>query len=410
MTRRVPFMSLVPGADADDIRRGIDRVLASGWFILGPELEAFETEFAQASGSLHAVGVASGTDAIALALRAAGIGPGDEVVTSPLSAAFSALAIMMSGATPVFADIDADRLTLSPRAAAAAVTSRTKAILPVHLYGQATDMDGIMAVAHRHSLVVVEDACQAHLGTVGGRPVGTLGMAGAFSFYPTKNLGALGDGGAVITSDRSFADRIRRLRNGGQTQKYVHAEFGVNSRLDEMQAAILRARLTRLPEWTFRRRELAAIYRRSLSSAGIVVPPECDAGHVYHLFPVLAKNREAFQAHLQSHGVGTLVHYPVPLHRQTAFAGASNASCPVAVRAAAEVVSLPMHPALADADVAVVSEAVQRWRGCWRLLRSPHCRRWRLASSRDSFSFACPFCAAIFGRRFRPRNAGSGTS
>jgi dTDP-3-amino-3,4,6-trideoxy-alpha-D-glucose transaminase len=363
MSLRVPFMSLVPGTDAGAVRDAIERVLASGWFILGPELEAFEAEFARASGAAHAVGVGNGTDALALALRAAGIGPGDEVITSPLSAAFSAMAIMMSGATPVFADIDPDRLTLDPRAAAAAVTSRTRAIMPVHLYGQAADMTGIMTVASRHSLAVIEDACQAHLGTVDGRPVGTLGLAAAFSFYPTKNLGALGDAGAVITFDPSFDAKLRRLRNGGQTEKYVHAEFGVNSRLDEVQAAILRARLARVPAWTTRRREIAGSYRRLLSDARLIVPPECDAGHVYHLFPVLAKRRDAFQTHLRSNGVGTLVHYPVPLHRQAAFAGASIASCPVAVRVAAEVVSLPLHPALADADIAFVSDAIHRWQG-----------------------------------------------
>ena len=237
-------------------------------------------------GAAHAVGVGTGTDAIALILRALGIGPGDEVITTPLSAAYSALAVMMAGARPVFADIDPERLTIDPEPVARAIGPRTRAILPVHLYGQAADMTAIERIASRHNLAIVEDCCQAHLATAAGRPVGTIGVAGAFSFYPTKNLGALGDGGAVITNDRALADRIKRLRNGGQTDRYHHVEPGVNSRLDEMQAAILRARLPFLPDWTARRRALAARYRAALAGGPIDVPPEKDAGHVYHLFVV----------------------------------------------------------------------------------------------------------------------------
>jgi len=362
MSLRVPFMSLVPGADAGAVRGAIDRVVARGWFILGPELEAFESEFAAASGSVHAVGVGTGTDALALSVRALGIGTGDEVITSPLSAAYSALAIMMAGATPVFADIDADRLTMDPATTAAAVTSRTAAVMPVHLYGQPADMAGIMEVAERHGLAVIEDACQAHLGSAGGRPVGTFGAAGAFSFYPTKNLGALGDGGAVITADPVVAAKLRRLRNGGQTDRYHHVEFGVNSRLDELQAAVLRARLPLVAAWTARRRALAASYRGALAAAHVVVPPECDGGHVYHLFPIRTKRRDAFQAHLASRGIGTLVHYPIPLPRQPAMAGLASSPCPVADAAANEVVSLPLHPALSDADLRLVAEAVNDWR------------------------------------------------
>jgi dTDP-4-amino-4,6-dideoxygalactose transaminase len=233
-------MSLVPHDDAPAVRSAIDRVIARGWFILGPEVEAFEQEFAAASGAAHAVAVGTGTDAIALILRALGIGPGDEVITTPLSAAYSALAIMMAGARPVFADIDPARLTLDPQRVADAIGPRTRAILPVHLYGQAADMEPMAEIAARRGLAMVEDCCQAHLATAGGRPVGTIGVAGAFSFYPTKNLGALGDGGAIVTGDPALADRLKRLRNGGQTDRYHHVEAGVNSRLDEMQAAILR--------------------------------------------------------------------------------------------------------------------------------------------------------------------------
>ena len=362
MSLRVPFMSLVPGDDAKAVREAIDRVIASGWFVLGPEVEAFEAEFAAASGAKFSVGVGTGTDALALALRAIGVGSGDEVITSPLSAAYSAVAIMMAGATPVFADIDPDRLTMDPAATAAAVTSRTAAIMPVHLYGQPADMGAFVKIAHRHNLAVVEDACQAHLATCAGAPVGTIGIVGAFSFYPTKNLGALGDGGAVITSDAAIARKIKRLRNGGQTDKYHHLEFGVNTRLDEMQAGILRARLPLLSRWTAARRKLAGAYRAQLDGARITVPPECDRGHVYHLFPVLVDNRVAFQAHLVSEGVGTLVHYPVAIPRQPAMADLPPAVCPVADRVASQVVSLPLHPALSASDQAFVSAAVQRWR------------------------------------------------
>jgi dTDP-3-amino-3,4,6-trideoxy-alpha-D-glucose transaminase len=355
----IRFMSLAPrDADAAAVRAAIDRVVARGWFVLGPEVEAFEAEFAAASGAAHAVGVGTGTDAIALILRGLGIGAGDEVITSPLSAAYSALAIMMTGARPVFADIDPARLTLDAGETERAITPRTKAILPVHLYGQSADMDALASIAARHRLAIVEDCCQAHLATANGRPVGTIGIAGAFSFYPTKNLGALGDGGAVVTNDRALADRIRRLRNGGQTDRYHHATFGVNSRLDDLQAAILRARLPQLPDWTTRRRALADRYRAALAGAPVEIPPAFDAGHVYHLFVVRSRERQALQAHLAARGVETLIHYPVPIPRQPALASLAPAECPHADRACGEVLSLPCSPALADADVDSVASAV----------------------------------------------------
>jgi dTDP-4-amino-4,6-dideoxygalactose transaminase len=361
MTPSIPFMSLVPPDEAA-VRRAIDRVLARGWFILGPELEAFEHAFAAASGAAHAAGVGTGTDAIALALRALGIGPGDEVITTPLSAAFSALAIVMAGATPVFADVDPERLTIDPAAIEAAITPRTAAILPVHLYGQAADMPRIMAVAERHGLVVVEDACQAHLATCEGRPVGTFGAAAAFSFYPTKNLGALGDAGAVTTNDAAVADRVRRLRNGGQVNRYEHAELGVNSRLDEIHAAVLTERLAELPALTARRRALARRYRERLAGAPIVVPPEADAGHVYHLFVIRSPSRAELMAHLGAAGIGTLVHYPLPIPRQAAFQSFAGADCPTADRAAAEVCSLPLHPGLTETDIDTIAASIAAWR------------------------------------------------
>ena len=355
---RVPFMSLVPGEDAGDVRQAIDRVIARGWFVLGPEVSAFEQEFAAASGAAHAVGVGTGTDAIALILRALGIGAGDEVITSPLSAAYSALAIMMAGARPVFADIDPQRATIDPERIAPLVGPRTRAILPVHLYGQPAEMAAIERVAARHNLAIVEDCCQAHLATSDGRPVGTIGVAGAFSFYPTKNLGALGDGGAVVTNDRALADRIKRLRNGGQTDRYHHQEPGINSRLDDLQAAVLRARLPRLRGWTARRRAIAARYRSRLVGAPVDLLPERDAGHVYHLFVVTTGDRDDLQAHLAARGVETLIHYPVPIPRQPALAAEQPADCPVAARLCGGILSLPLHPALRDDEVDEVAAAV----------------------------------------------------
>ena len=357
----VPFASLAIGEDSAAVRAAIDRVIASRWFVLGPEVEAFEAEFAAACGAERAIGVGNGTDAIVLILKALGIGPGDEVITTPISAAFTALAVLMTGARPVFVDVD-DALTLDPTAVAAAVNSRTRAILPVHLYGQPAAMTAIEQIASKHHLAVIEDCCQAHLATCEGRAVGTIGVAGAFSFYPTKNLGALGDGGAVVTNDRALADRVRRLRNGGQSERYRHVDAGMNSRLDELQAAILRARLPHLATWTARRRALAALYRSSLNGAPVTPVVERDNGHVYHLFVVRAADRPALQRHLRDRGIETLIHYPFSIPRQPAFASELAPPCPRAERACDEVVSLPLYPSLAEADVRQVSAAIADFR------------------------------------------------
>ena len=357
---RVPFMDLHLTDESAEIRQAIDRVIGSAWFVLGPEVNAFEQEFAAASGASHAIGVGNGTDAIALILRALGIGPGDEVITTPLSAAYTALAILMTGARPVFADIDPERMTIDPAATERAVTARTAALLPVHLYGQPADMNALAALASRKGLALIEDCCQAHLATCTGRPVGTFGAAGAFSFYPTKNLGALGDGGAVITKDPALAERIGRLRNGGQSDRYHHVEAGVNSRLDELQAAILRARLPALRRKTEQRRALAAEYRAQLRGAPVSVPKEMDAGHVYHLFPIRSRRRTQLQAHLRTAGVETFVHYPVAISQQPAFAITDPADCPNAILAAGEVLSLPLYPGLQTAAVRTVADAVRK--------------------------------------------------
>lgn len=355
----LPFNDLSPGEDDQDVRSAIDRVLRRGWFVLGPELEAFETEFAAAAGARHAVGVGNGTDAIALLLRASGIAPGDEVMVPGMTAAFTALAVIAAGAAPVIVDVDPETLTLDVAACEASLTSRVTALLPVHLYGQAAEMTGLRRLAERHNLLLIEDCCQAHLATYRQEPVGTFGAGGAFSFYPTKNLPALGDAGAVVTQDAAIARRVRRLRDGGQSARYAHDEAGVNSRLDELQAAVLRARLTRLPGWTARRRELAAKYRRSLDGT-MAMPLERDAGHVYHLFPIRSRQRDQLQEHLRNAGIGTLVHYPKPLSDQRAFASCRRDACTNASAAAQELLSLPLHPRLTDPDIDRVITAVKQ--------------------------------------------------
>jgi dTDP-4-amino-4,6-dideoxygalactose transaminase len=356
----IPFIDLRPGEDAPEVAAAIARVIERGWFVLGPEVEAFEGAFAEVCAARFAVGVGNGTDAITLALRALDIGRGDEVIVPALTAAFTGLAVIAAGATPCIVDVEPDTLTLDPDACAAAVTSRTKALVPVHLYGQPADMTAIRRVAARHSLAIVEDCCQAHFATENGAPVGSQSHAAVFSFYPTKNLGALGDGGAVITGDEAIAARLRRLRNGGQRDRYHHVEAGVNSRLDELQAAVLHARLPFLPAWTARRRQLASQYRSQLSE-GVAPIRERDRGHAYHLFPVRVRARDELGTHLARAGIGTLIHYPVPLSEQQAFAAYEPRQCPVAAAAVSQLLSLPLHPRLADADVACVARNVNEF-------------------------------------------------
>jgi len=363
----VPFVDFKARVAAlrGELDEAVARVLDSGWFILGPEGEAFERELAQATGAADAVGVASGTEAIQLALDAVGVGPGDEVVTSPLSAAFTGLAILARGARPVFADLDPATLNVSPDAVARAVTRRTKALLPVHLYGHPADLEPLLEIARDHGVTLVEDACQAHGARYKGRVVGALSGIGALSFYPTKNLGALGDGGAILVNDPARAARIRRLRNGGQTDRYHHAEPGLNSRLDEMQAAILRVGLRHLEAANERRRALASTYLRELADVpGLGLPREqAYARANYHLFVVRHGRRDALMAALKERGVGTLIHYPVPLHLQGAFASSSSGgrpgAFPVAEKAAGEILSLPLYPEMTDAQVLTVAAAVR---------------------------------------------------
>jgi dTDP-4-amino-4,6-dideoxygalactose transaminase len=363
MTTGVPFNDLtaVHTMLAGELEAAAQRVLRSGWYVLGPELEAFEAAFAAYHGVSQAVGVANGTDAVELALRALGLGAGDEVITVAHTAVATVCAIERAGAMPVLVEVDERTFTIDPRAAAAAVTPRTRAIVPVHLYGHPADMDAVMALAGRHRLAVVEDCAQAHGARWRGRLVGTIGDLGAFSFYPTKNLGALGDAGAVLARDPALAARLRRLRNYGQRERYEHVEAGQNSRLDELQAAFLRVKLAHLDAHNAERRRLAALYARGLDG---VRPPVTAAGaeHVFHLFVVRHPERDRLRAELLAAGVGTLVHYPAPVHLQPAYAHLRPPGGELArsERLCGEILSLPLYVGLGDERLARVVEVVER--------------------------------------------------
>jgi dTDP-4-amino-4,6-dideoxygalactose transaminase len=344
----------------EEIDAAIARVLERGWFILGPEVEAFEAEFAAYCGARYGIGVGSGTEALHLALWACGVGPGDEVITVAHTAVPTINAISLTGARPVFVDVDPATYTMDPAAAAAAVTPRTRALLPVHLYGHPADMAPLRELAERHGLWLIEDAAQAHGARYRGARVGTLGHLAAFSFYPTKNLGAYGDGGMVVTNDATLAGRVRRLRNYGQSDRYHHEVLGLNSRLDELQAAVLRVKLRHLDAWTAARRERAARYTAALGRA--IPPAEAPwAQHVYHLYVVRVPQRAAVQEALARAGIGTLIHYPVPAHLQRAYAflGVARGSLPVTERLAEEVLSLPLYPELPLAQVDEVAATLE---------------------------------------------------
>jgi dTDP-4-amino-4,6-dideoxygalactose transaminase len=357
----IPFIDLRPQNDAlrGEIEAALSRVLDSGAFTLGPEVAAFESEFAAWCGVPHAVAMNSGTAALQLALLAAGVGPGDEVVTTPFTFIATACAIRYVGATPVFADIDFATRNLDPEAAARAVTARTRAILPVHLYGQTADMDPIRALAERRGLVVIEDAAQAHGATYRGVAAGGLGALGCFSFYPTKNLGALGEGGLVTTRDAKLDEMLRLLREWGSREKYQHDFVAYNARMDAFQGALLRVKLRHLDAWNEERRAIAARYAELLPGIGLEPPLEAPGRrHVWHVYAVRVPERERVAAALREAGIGTAVVYPRPLHLQPAFAdlGLGEGSFPNAERAARELLGLPMYPGLPkDAPERVVS-------------------------------------------------------
>lgn len=358
----IEFLNLKAVNAAHDvaIREAIGRVVDSGWYILGQETEAFEREFATYCGVKHCIGVANGLDALHLVLRAWGIGPGDEVIVPSNTFIATWLAVSQAGATPVPVEPDPRTYNLAPSLVEAAVTSRTKAILPVHLYGQPADMDPINEIAQRHGLKVLEDAAQAHGARYKGRRAGGLGDAAGFSFYPGKNLGALGDGGAVTTDDDALAATLRKLRNYGSTVKYHHELAGVNSRLDEIQAAVLRVKLRHLDMENDARRARAVDYLAALQGAPVVLPEVLPGAEpVWHLFVVCTERREALQAHLTAQKIGHLVHYPIACHLQKAYASATWPALPIAERLQSRVLSLPMAPYLTTADVETVAAAIK---------------------------------------------------
>lgn len=362
----IPFNQLKPLHDqhADEILTAMKRVADSGWYILGPEVKAFEQEFADYHGVPYAVGVANGTDAIELALLAGGIGAGDEVITVAHTAMATVTAIESTGATPILVDIDPQTFTLDPEKARQAITDKTRAILVVHLYGQPADLDALKAITDEHNILLIEDCAQAHGALYKGKKVGTIGHMGTFSFYPTKNMGAYGDGGAVITRDEEFAERLGALRNYGQSTRYTHQSRGTNSRLDEMQAAILRVKLKHLDSHNNRRRDIAKFYNENLQ--GVVIPYVRDGVQpVYHLYVIRDDHRDQLMSDLQERGVGTLIHYPIPIHRQQSHQdlGMSEGSLPETEKAVREIVSLPMYIGLTDDEVMTVCTVINQLRG-----------------------------------------------
>lgn len=360
----IPFLDLkAPYLELkQELDEAIARVVSSGWFIGGSEVDQFEADYAQYCGATHAVGVANGLDALHLALRAMDVGPGDEVIVPTNTYIATWLAVSQCGATPVPVEPDARTFNLAPALIEAAITPRTKVILPVHLYGQAADMDAILAIARKHGLRVLEDGAQAHGARYKGQRLGAHGDAVAWSFYPGKNLGAMGDGGAVTTNDAQLADRIRVLRNYGSRVKYVNEVQGYNSRLDPLQAAILRVKLSHLDEWNTRRSAIAALYQQGLAGCGLTLPHVTDwAESVWHLYVVQHPQRDALHQALTETGVGTLIHYPIPPHLQQAYASAGygQGQFPIAEQMAKQLLSLPMGPSMSESDAQQVIEAVK---------------------------------------------------
>jgi len=363
----IPFLDLKAQYRSikPDILASIERTLDSTQFVLGDEVRLFEEEFAAYCASTNGVGVNNGTSAIQLALLAAGIGPGDEVITVAHTFVATVAAILYTGAQPVLVDIDPDSYTMDPAQLRGAITSRTKAILPVHLYGQPADMDPILAIAREHGLIVLEDAAQAHGGEYKGKRCGSLGDMAAFSFYPGKNLGAYGEGGMVVTGRADFAKTVRMLRDWGQEKKYHHVLRGFNARLEGIQGAVLRVKLRHLEKWTELRRERARQYRQLLTGLPRVILPKeyPDRRHVFHVYVVRVDDREQFMKFLLERGVQTAIHYPYPVHTLPAYAdlGFGPGDFPVAERVASEVVSLPMYPELGADQVEKVAEVVREW-------------------------------------------------
>ncbi|MBL7107340.1 MAG: DegT/DnrJ/EryC1/StrS family aminotransferase [Phycisphaerae bacterium] len=346
---------------AEEIEKAIKRILRGGWYILGEELMRFEEEFSHYIGTGYGIGVNSGSDALLLAVKALGIGTGDEVLTVSHTFISTVDSIVRNSAQPVLVDIDPDTFCIDPAQIEEKITDRTKAIIPVHLYGHSADMKLIMNIANKYGLFVIEDACQAHGARYRGQRVGRTGDIGCFSFYPAKNLGAYGDGGIVVTDNVELAEKLKRLRNYGQARKHEHAFVGFNSRLDEIQAAVLRVKLRYLDQWNQKRRKIAAQYTELLSESDIITPTEKEyAEHVYHLYVIRCEQRNDLQQHLSQHGINTQVHYPVPVHKQKAYQDLGfDVQLPITERICNEILSLPMHPWLSDVDVETVIREVK---------------------------------------------------
>lgn len=359
----IPFVDLKTQylSIKDEIDTAVIKVLESTQFILGSEVEALEKEFAEYCSAEHGIAVNTGTSALHLALLAAGIGPGDEVITVPFTFIATVAAIVYTGATPVFVDVDPVSYTIDVTQIEAAITERTKVILPVHLYGQPADMDSIVEIAQRHGLVVIEDAAQAHRSEYKGRRIGSIGDMGCFSFYPGKNLGAYGEGGMVTTNNSEYASKIRMLRDWGQERRYHHVMKGYNYRMDGIQGAIVRVKLRYLDQWTEARRSHAALYDKLLVDSGVKTPTVMPYRyHAYHIYAVRSHNRNALQQKLQDQGIQTGIHYPIPVHLQQAYAdlGYKVGDFPQTEAVANEVLSLPMYPELSVAQIKLVSDAV----------------------------------------------------
>lgn len=368
MSTDVPFLALTP-AHAElgsEIEAAVTRVLRSGWYVGGPENTTFEANFAHYCGAAHAVGVANGLDALHLVLRALNVGPGDEVIVASNSYVATLLAVSMAGATPVMVEPDPATSNLDPARVEAAISPRTKVLLPTHLYGQPADIAPLAEIARRHGLRLVEDAAQAHGARYRDVRIGAHGDAVCWSFYPSKNLGAAGDAGAVTSNDAALAERVRILGNYGSAVRYVNEVQGVNSRLDPLQSAILNVKLSHLDAWNARRTRIAARYLEALQDCDLGLPHVPDwATPVWHLFVVHTPHRNALRAALAAEGIATQIHYPIPPHRQDAYAelGLGEGSFPIAERLAAETLSLPMGPHMSDEHVERVVASVQRWAG-----------------------------------------------
>jgi dTDP-3-amino-3,4,6-trideoxy-alpha-D-glucose transaminase len=345
----------------------VEGVARQGAFTMGAELEAFEAEFAAYCDAPHSVGVSSGTEAIVLALKALGIGPGDEVIVPTNSFIATAEGVSLAGARPTLVDVDPSTHLITAEAVAEAIGPHTKAVIPVHLMGSTVDMDAILEVARPAGLKVIEDTAQAHGAFVGGKRVGTIGDVGCFSFYPTKNLGGWGDGGGIVTGDPEVAERVKLLRSHGEQPRYHHRIIGTTARLDALQAALLRVKLRRLDAANDARRRLGAALREGLAGTSVQLPEPArpDGDHVYHLFIVRTTQRDALREHLDTHGVSSAVHYPFPIHRTEAYAdlGLAEGSLPVAERLAEEILTLPLFPTMSDQDVARIVDAVRSFRG-----------------------------------------------